>query len=232
MKFSVIIPSWNEGFHIASSLKRLRQISTQGPLEIIVVDGASEDDTAAQARLHADVVLEHDACNRGAQLHAGACRATGDLLLFLPGDAQLPGSWQQVLEHFWLAPALRGVSATAFTVEFGASRPLRLASALWNASLRWRGRARLEHGLCTTPEIYRQTDGFPPLCCLADIVFSRALRAVGRIEILPDRIWPSASRLHRYGVLGLAGRQAWLELRWRLGASPEALWRRYSGWAS
>lgn len=232
MKFSVIIPAWNDGFHIAASLKRLRQISSQGPLEIIVVDGASDDETVEASRPHADVVLRHGACNRGAQLHEGALKATGDLLLFIPPDTQLPGAWQQVLEHFWLSPKLRGVAATAFQVEFGASRSLRLASALWNAELRWRGRARLEHGLCTTAEIYRQTEGYPSQPCLADALFARRLQTRGRIEVLDERIWPSASRLHRYGTLGLAGRLAWLELRWRLGASPESLWRRHPGWAA
>jgi glycosyltransferase involved in cell wall biosynthesis len=232
MKFSVIIPTWNEGFYIGASLKRLRRVSTQAPLEIIVVDGASQDDTAAQARAWADAVLEHPSANRGAQLHLGAGRATGDLLLFLPADAQLPATWQQSLEHFWLAPGLRGVAATAFTVDFGASPILRVASALANASLRWRGQARLEHGLCTTADLYREASGFPPLPCLSDIVFSRKLRSLGRLVALPERIWPSASRLHRYGLTGLALHQAWLELCYDAGMSPEELWRRHSDWAN
>ena len=40
MKFSVVIASRNEGPQIASGLKRLRQISSTSPMELIVVDGA------------------------------------------------------------------------------------------------------------------------------------------------------------------------------------------------
>ncbi|MDD5657973.1 MAG: hypothetical protein PHF00_12050, partial [Elusimicrobia bacterium] len=92
-------------------------------------------------------------------------------------------------------------------------------------------RARLDHGLCTTAEIYRQTGGFPQLPCLADLMFCGRLREAGRNAVLPERVRSSANRLHRYGLAGLCARQAWLELSYRLGASPEALWRRHSGWA-
>ena len=225
MKFSVVIATYNEAFHIASSLKRLRQISTQGALEVIVVDGRSDDDTAAQARPWADQVLRHERPNCGEQLHLGAQKATGSLLLFLPGDAQLPGNWQQALERTWLDPALQGVAATAFTAEFGSGALVRLASLLSNAEVRLLGRAGLYHGLCTTDELYRRSGGFPPLPCLAEQGFCARLRQLGRVALLPEHIHPSASRLHRYGVLGCAARRLWRELRFKLGAPPEELWR-------
>ena len=220
MKFSVIIATHNEGYHIGSSLKRLRHISRPEPLELIVVDGGSEDGTAEQARAWADQVLVHARPNRGEQLHLGAQKATGSMLLFLRGDAQLPGNWQQVLEHFWLAPSLGKVAATVFTVEFGASRAFRLASWLVNAEARWRGRADLRHGLCTTADIYRYSGGFPPVPCLAGRAFCERLRQSGRIVLLPERIWPSASHLHRFGLLGCLRRRLWLELRLKLGNPP------------
>ena len=43
MKFSVIIPAWNEGPRIASGLKRLREISDPGQMELIPFDGDSEN---------------------------------------------------------------------------------------------------------------------------------------------------------------------------------------------
>ncbi|MFA6003428.1 MAG: glycosyltransferase [Elusimicrobiota bacterium] len=225
----MIVATWNEAFHIGASLKRLRQISTQGPFEVIVVDGHSDDATAASAREWADSVIVHERTNFGEQLHLGAQQATGELFLFMRGDAQLSGNWQQALEHFWLAPDLKGVAATAFTVEFGSSRSARLASFLSNGSARWRGSVSLHHGLCTTSDIYRYSGGFPPLPCLADHVFCGKLRSQGRLVMLPERIWPSASRLHRQGVLGCVGEHLWLELRFKFGVSPEELWRQGRG---
>ena len=99
MKFSVIIPAWNEGAQIAHGLRRLREISDSAFMELIVVDGGSTDKTAELAGKWADVVEVLPAPNRGAQLHAGAKRATGDLLFFLHADAQPPGNWQERLEQ-------------------------------------------------------------------------------------------------------------------------------------
>ena len=212
MKFSVIISVRNEAFNLGATLKRLRQVSTQGPLEIIVVDGGSDDDTAAQARAWADqVVVQAPSC-RAERLHLGAQKATGDLFLFLRGDAQLPGCWQQRLERFWLSPRTGEVAATAFSVEFGAGLASRAASFLSNMSVRWRGKALLAHGLCTTAEIYRHSGGFPPLPVLEEIAFCERLRPWGRVVLLPERIQVSAGPLLRHGLVRCVARQAWREM--------------------
>lgn len=229
MKFSVVIATWNEGSQISSSLKRLRQISQTSPVEIIVVDGGSSDGTAELAREWADIVLEQEKPNRGAQLDAGAKKASGDLLLFLRPDAQPPGNWQQALEHFWLASHPQKIAATAFAIDYGAGPSLRLASRLTNASVSWRGAVSGDHGLATTPEIYREAGGYPPLAFYEDIVFSQRLGKLGRVVLLRDKIWPAARRLHRFGPLRAALGEAWLALRFKLGANPEELWKRDAG---
>lgn len=229
MKFSVVIATWNEGAQIASSLKRLRQISQNSPMELIVVDGGSDDKTADLAREWADQVLVQDAPNRGKQLDEGAKKANGDLLFFLRADAQPPGSWQQALEHFWLASHPEKVAATVFSVDYGASFSLKLASRMANSSVGWRGAASGEHGLCTTPEIYREAGGYPPLPYREDIVFCDRLAKKGKIVLLKERIWPAGRRMHRAGALSSALQDAWLGLRFKLGAKPEDLWRSDAG---
>lgn len=227
MKFSVIIAAWNEGSQIGSALKRLRHISQQSPIEIILVDGKSDDDTVAQAKDWADQVIVHGETNRGAQFHMGAQRASGDLLLFLRPDAQPPGNWQQALEHFWLSSQREKVAATAFTVDYGVSGSFRAASFLTNLSARWTGKAGGDHGLCTTPEVYKESGGFPPFPYMEDFVFCDRLRKVGKVVVLPERIWPAARRMHQLGVVSCGANRLWLNLRFKLGASPEALWRSY-----
>ena len=229
MKFSVIIAACNEGAQIGSSLKRLRQISQSSPMELIVVDGGSNDDTAAEARQWADQVLTLGAPNRGLQLDAGAKKASGDLLFFLPADAQPPGNWQTALEHFWLANHPAPVAASVFTVDYGSSFSFRLVSRLANSAVQWRGLASGDHGLCTTPDLYKQSGGYPPQAYREDIVFCERLGRFGEVVRLPDRIWPAARRMHRAGPLRCALKHGWLTLRYKLGASPDDLWRSYSG---
>jgi glycosyltransferase involved in cell wall biosynthesis len=222
MKFSVIVAAHNEGPQIGSSLKRLRQISHTSPMEVVVVDGGSDDGTVAAAREWADEVVELGKPNRGAQWHAGAEKATGDLLFFLRADAQPPGNWQQALEHFWLATPTAGLSATAFSVSYGAGAGLSLLSMWSNARVR-SGLVSSDHGLCTTPEIYKAVGGFPAFPVLEDLEFSRRLAARGRIALLPERLRPAARHVHSIGPLAYIARRIWLETRYKMGDSPEKL---------
>ena len=229
MKFSVVIATWNEGAQIASALKRLRHISQNSPMEIIVVDGGSVDGTPQLASESADHVLALEHPNRGLQLDAGAKKATGDLLFFLRPDAQPPGNWQQALERFWLSGHKTKVAATAFSVGYGSSFPLRLAARWANVNASWRGAVSGDQGLCTTPEFYREAGGFPPYAYREDFVFCRRLARLGKILLLKERIWSAGRRMHRSGVLSSALHDAWLTLRFKLGASPDDLWRRDAG---
>jgi len=222
MKFSVVIAARNEGPQIVSALKRLHHVSATSPMEVIVVDGGSDDGTADAAKDWADEVLSLETSNRGAQWDAGARKATGDLLLFLRADVQLPGQWQHALEHFWLTKPVERVAATAFRVDYGAGFGLRVLSTLSNARVR-SGIATADHALCTTPEIYAAVGGFPPYAELEDFEFSRRLSARGRIALLPDVVHAAARRMHAQGPLSYAARRFWIETRYRFGAAPETL---------
>lgn len=212
MKFSVIVAARNEGPQIASALKRLRQISKTSPMEVLVVDGGSDDGTCAAAADWADEVIEYGSNNRGAQWHAGAERAVGDLMLFLRADAQPPGNWQQALEHFWLATSVEKVAAVGFSVDYGSGMGLRLLSAWSNARVRT-GVIGADHGICTTPEIYKLVGGFPPYPELEDYEFSRRLASRGRIHLLKDRMHAAARRIRVQGPVNYAVRRIWAELR-------------------
>jgi glycosyltransferase involved in cell wall biosynthesis len=224
VKFSVVVAAHNEGPQISSALKRLRQISSTSPMELILVDGGSDDGTIAAARPWTDAVVELPAPNRGAQWHAGARAATGDLLFFLRADTQPPGNWQQALERFWLATPTQGVAAAGFSVDYGGGAGLRLLSAWSNARVRG-GMIGADHGVCTTPEIYEAVGGFPSFPELEDFEFSRRLAARGRVHLLGDVIHAAARRLRSQGVARYASRRLWLEARYRMGAKPEDLFR-------
>ena len=224
MKFSVVVSAHNEGPQISSALKRLRQISKTSPMELIVVDGGSDDGTVKSAKDWADQVIELSAPNRGAQWHAGAQKATGDLLFFLRADSQPPGNWQQALEYFWLATPTERVAAAGFSVNYGGGAGLRLLSAWSNARVRG-GTIGADHGVCTTPEIYQSVGGFPPFPELEDLEFSKRLAARGRIHLLPDVIHAAARRLRSQGPLTYVARRLYMETRYKMGVKPEELFK-------
>lgn len=224
MKFSVIVASHNEGPQIASALKRLRQISKTSPVEVIVADGASDDETVSCAREWADEVVVLPRPNRGEQWDAGAQKATGELLLFLRADVQLPGNWQQALEHFWLVTPIEKVAAVAFCVDYGRDWDMSLLSWWSNARAR-AGLVLADHGLCTTPEIYRAAGGYPAFAELEDFELSRRLRTRGSIALLPESVHPSARRMRSQGPFAYVLGRVWREARYRMGASPDSLFR-------
>ncbi|KAJ9514068.1 hypothetical protein QJQ45_021164, partial [Haematococcus lacustris] len=94
---SVIIPTLNEEAAIQQCLQQLKQLGQQeGPLEVIVVDGGSEDKwvwtvaLAAAAGAHQVLQLGQEARGRARQMNAGAAVAKGEVLLFLHADTCLP----------------------------------------------------------------------------------------------------------------------------------------------
>lgn len=123
-RLSVVIPTLNEHDSLPALLDDLLQQQDIN-LECVVVDGGSDDGTAALARERGVPVVETQR-GRGHQLNAGARAATGEWLLFLHADTRLSGPR---LLHDALA-ALRRETATGaipvaghFALRFARSRP-------------------------------------------------------------------------------------------------------------
>lgn len=94
-EISVILPAYNEGAVIASSIREVACALADKNYEIVVVDDGSADDTAARAQQAADensrVKVVHYQPNRGKgyALRQGFATASGDLIAFLDADADL-----------------------------------------------------------------------------------------------------------------------------------------------
>jgi glycosyltransferase involved in cell wall biosynthesis len=77
---------------------------TLSPIELIVVDNQSTDDTIEIARRHADLV-ETFGPERSAQRNRGLALATGDLIVFLDSDQQLlPTVLEEAVKAFAARP--------------------------------------------------------------------------------------------------------------------------------
>jgi 4,4'-diaponeurosporenoate glycosyltransferase len=90
---SIIIPARNEATRIPTLLKSLAEQSLQ-PLEILVVDDESTDQTAQVARTHGARVLStpprpHNWVGKTWACHTGASESAGELLMFLDADVEL-----------------------------------------------------------------------------------------------------------------------------------------------
>src|ERR1700724_14895 len=195
MAVSIIIPALNEARCIADTLRSLR---AQGPCEIIVVDGGSEDGTAELARA-ADVVLQATP-GRAAQMNVGAARATGDCLLFLHADCNLQAGALAALET---CLARRQVRAGCFSMRVEAEGWL-YRSIDWCATARVRltGLVYGDQRLFLRRADFAQMGVFPPVRFLEDVLLSTTLRRLGRrVAVLPHKIYVSPRRWQNNGIL-------------------------------
>ncbi len=88
MRFSFIIPAHNEAALLPATLDALRDAAPAcgAEFEILVVDDASTDATAAVAASHGAVVVPIDRREFAAERNAGAARASGDVFVFIDAD--------------------------------------------------------------------------------------------------------------------------------------------------
>lgn len=102
MKFSILVPAYNEEGSIASSLDSL--VAIEHPdMEIIVIDDASTDGTArvVQGFLGRGVILVEREKNggRAAALNSGLQRAAGDVIITTDADTMVPAGWLKRFER-------------------------------------------------------------------------------------------------------------------------------------
>ena len=133
---SVVIPSFNDSAMLAECLRALAAQSRQ-PHEIIVVDNASTDDTAAVARAAGARVVTEPVRGIFPATSAGFDAATGDVIARLDADSVPPADWlERVVAAFEEQP---GLSALSGPGDFYGATPLVhwLAESLYIGGYVW-----------------------------------------------------------------------------------------------
>jgi len=109
---SVVIPTWNRADLVLECLDSLSR-QTHAPSEVIVVDDASTDDTAARVRAahpHVRVIALENNSGFARAANAGIREAKGDWVLLLNNDVTLDPA---LLEHMLAQAASTGVTMVA-----------------------------------------------------------------------------------------------------------------------
>jgi rSAM/selenodomain-associated transferase 2 len=192
---SVVIPTLDEAACIAGQLRAVAIAAD--PLEIIVVDGGSTDDTAEQVRASGGARLLVSPRGRARQLNAGAAAARGDILLFLHADVRLP---PDAGDHIHRTLSRPGVVAGAFqtqTVLDGDSarsrwiRPLLPIVDLRSRYTRW---PYGDQGLFVWRREFEAVGGYPDVALMEDLALSRELGRRGRLGRAGARVVVSGRR--------------------------------------
>lgn len=220
---SIIIPTLNEADTIGLQLKRLAYLRSRG-VEIILVDGASSDQTVDAASNHVDQVVIAQR-GRASQMNAGAELAKGAALLFLHADTALPVD-VDILISSALARSSREWGR--FDVRIAPGSPvLAIVAFMMNWRSRITGVATGDQAIFVRRTTFVKIGGFPDVSLMEDIEICKALRRVSPPVCLHHKVTTSARRWQKYGVW----RTIWLMWSLRLahfrGVHPDELARRY-----
>ena len=220
-RLTIVVPVLNEAERIAATLESLAPLRRRGH-EVIVVDGASEDASAALAAPLCDRLLQAPR-GRAAQMNAGARVAGGDALVFLHADTRLPAHADRLV-----GSALKEKLWGRFDVEIeGRSPALALVAALMNWRSRLTGIATGDQAIFVRREAF---PGFPEIPLMEDVALSRELKRRGRPACLRSRVRTSGRRWEARGVLRTVLFMWRLRLLYALGVAPERLARQYDRW--
>ncbi|NJL51357.1 MAG: glycosyltransferase family 2 protein [Hydrococcus sp. SU_1_0] len=214
---SIIIPVFNEATTIKQTLERLTQYSE---IEIIVVDGGSQDETVAIAKTSVKVMTVIGK-GRAGQMNTGANLAQSEILLFLHADTQLPANFINLVTKT-LQPDQTIAGAFELTID-GSQMSLRWLEML----VKWRSRLlSLPYGdqaIFISKSAFLQAGGFADLPIMEDFEFIRRIKRQGRIAIAPAAVITSDRRWQKLGVWQTTLINQLMIAGYYLGISPKKL---------
>ena len=225
MKISIIIPVLNDELALSETLSHLQSFRLHGH-EIIVVDGGSRDNTLVFAYDAADTVIVSRP-GRALQMNSGATVATGQLLLFLHSDTQLPENAETILLS--LAENNTGRNLWGrFDIRLSGSRfVFRLIEALVNLRSRLSSIATGDQAIFITPTLFERSGGFPEIALMEDVELSKRLVKITPPVCLRDKVITSSRRWETRGVVRTVLLMWRLRLLYFFGVSPDRLKRMY-----
>ena len=218
MLVAVIIPALNEAENIEKTVVAARRAYTPEEVEIIVVDGGSDDGTPDL--VPPDVTLIRSPRGRAIQMNRGAEAGHGEILVFCHADSQLPAGWREVVIEVLSRPGVSG--GTFQTLILPARGILHLINRIrfpadWRVMFgdlaQFMTRARFE-----------RVGGFSEIPLMEDVEMARALHHMGKLVRPSLRVVTSSRRFLERGPLRQWLLSFWCMIRYLyLGATPEEI---------
>ncbi len=218
---SVVIPVLDEAAAIAGTLEGLR--AQEGRYEAIVVDGGSDDETVAIAGRYARVIDSPK--GRARQMNAGAMEASGDVLLFLHADTQLPPGAMAAIEDALADPRVVG---GRFKVRLNhPGWAYRVVGHSINLRDRLIGGFTGDQAIFVRAGVFRDLGGYGDMPLMEDLDFGRRMRRAGKVARLPLTVVTSARRWQKNGVVRTILLMWLLRSLYLMGIAPSRLKRLY-----
>ena len=222
-KVSIIIPTINEANNLPLLLSDLSNI--QKEVEILIVDGGSEDRTIDVANIYGAKVYKSKERNRGLQLDIGAKNSKGEWLIFLHADTRLTNDWFTKIKSVF-----KGDKNFIFYFKFKVNDQkiiYRILEILVNLRSQYFKQPYGDQGLIIHREIYLKNNGFKKIPLMEDVDFFRRLNNKEDLKQLNLPIFTSSRKWERTNILFQAVRNWNLRRRWLKGESTKSIYSDY-----
>ena len=219
---SIIVPTLNEEKYIIKTLQRLQEFRKKKILEIILVDGLSQDNTLAVSRHLCDKVISIKP-GRADQLNAGALEANNNLLLFIHADTIMnPENIYELLSKYekieWGYFHL-GFSTRAFKFKL-LSCCINLRSILFKY-------ATGDQCLFVKKKLFKEVNGYSSLRLMEDIELSNKLLEITKPKMMKSIVYTSARKWINNGYLKTILKMRVLRFLYFLGLDTKYLEKLY-----
>lgn len=224
MLVSLIIPVFRDADALA---RLLAQVAPVPPEVEVIVSTADEDDRPVRIRTaRPDVVWVGAPRGRGAQLNAGAERATGRWLWFVHADSRLPEGWKAAFEALDAEDRPPVGGSFRFRLDSDAWQA-RLLERIVAARVRWLGLPYGDQGIFVRREVFQQMGGFQPIPLMEDVELVRRLTRRGTLRHQSLSLETSARRWVDEGWWRRSARNLATLTLYLMGMSPDRLAKRY-----
>lgn len=235
---SIVIPLLNEADNLPKLMGHLAHLNP-APYQVILVDGGSTDNSVAIAKELIESLIDsspsvisvqvidwqiiESAAGRALQMNAGAELATGDVLLFLHADTQLPN--HAIAD---ITSAVRQAAWGRFDVRLDSSAwMLKVVSQMINWRSRLSGIATGDQAIFIKKPLFKQLGGYPQQPLMEDIELCKRLKAIGKPACLRSKVITSARRWQQYGTWRTIGLMWHLRFDYWRGVSADNIKQRY-----
>lgn len=197
---SFVVPAHDEQQLIAATLDAIHSAARDfaQPYEIVVADDASTDRTAAIAREHGARVVACAHRQIARVRNTGARASTGDVLIFVDADTIISTATVRASLDALQRGALGG--GASFQIDGRVplwSQPLVFAVSQTMRLFRWAAGCYV---FCTR-SAFDAAGGFDErYYATEEIAFSRALKRLGRVVILRERVLTSGRKLRTHSA--------------------------------
>ncbi|MEM7179919.1 MAG: TIGR04283 family arsenosugar biosynthesis glycosyltransferase [Spirochaetota bacterium] len=228
MDFSVVIPVWKESKQIKNCLLYLEKISKDIAIEVIIVDGESEQTTLTALSDKEEFIFPiyklPSAPGRGKQMNLGGKQAQGKWLVFLHADTRLPR------DAFASILSLNSIDWGAFRLKIDSDKlSFRWIENMANLRSKYFQLPYGDQAFFCLRSVFLQIGMFQEYPLMEDVEFARRVKKQKlKFQLQPSVVKTSARRWQKDGIWRGTSRNIVLLLLYFLGVSPYTLKKYYS----